>query len=88
MRHSEMILRPSMIEPAIVADDAWALQVTEVSANPGPEHRPEVSDFTMSMGIERTPKGRLWISWFAGDDSRDAYILLAKSDDDGEMRPI
>jgi len=36
------------------------------------------------MGIERTPHGRLWISWFGGDDSRDAYILLAKSDDDGK----
>ena len=84
MRHMERIFRPETIEAAIAADADWTLKPTEVEANPGPEHRPEISDFTMSMGIERTPKGRLWISWFAGDDSRDAYILLAKSDDDGK----
>ena len=84
MRHNERIFRPEFIEPAIVSDGDWTLKATEVQSSPGPEHRPEISDFTMSMGIERTPKGRLWISWFAGDDSRDAYILLAKSDDDGK----
>ncbi len=84
MRHLEKIVHPNAIEAIITADSDWALKPTKVAWNPGPEHRPEVSDFTMSMGIERTPKGRLWISWFGGDDSRDAYILLAKSDDDGK----
>jgi len=80
----ERIFRPDSIERAIAADSDWALKPTEVMWNPGPEHKPELSDFTMSMGIERTPNGRLWISWFGGDDSRDAYILLAKSDNDGQ----
>jgi predicted neuraminidase len=83
MRHSERIYSPNQIEVAIRDADDWTLRPSPVEPNPGPEHRPEVSDFTMSMGIERTPKGRLWVSWFGGDDSRDAYILLAKSDDDG-----
>jgi len=83
MRHSELIIRPDLIEAAIVADGDWALKPSEIKRNPGPESFPENSDFIMSMGIERTPQGRLWASWFAGDDSRDAYILLAKSDDYG-----
>lgn len=83
MRHMEKIIHPDAIEAAIAADRDWTLRPTEVAGNPGPEHRPEVGDFTMSMGIERTPQGRLWISWFGGGDSRDAYVLLAKSDDDG-----
>lgn len=83
MRHHERIIRPEHIEAAIVAAGDWTLQPTAVAWAPGPEHRPEISDFVMSMGIERTPRGRLWVSWFAGDDSRDAYVLLAKSDDDG-----
>ncbi len=84
MRHVEKIFRSEYIAAAIAADSDWALKPTEIMSDPGPEHRPEISDFTMSMGIERTPNGRLWISWFAGDDSRAAYVLLAKSDDDGK----
>lgn len=84
MRHYEKILHPNSIAAAIREAGDWTLRPTPVQANPGPEHRPEVSDFTMSMGIERTPGGRLWVSWFGGDDSRDAYILLAKSDDGGK----
>lgn len=83
MRHSERIMTPAAIEPAIRAAGDWTLRPTRVQPDPGPEHRPEAADFVMSMGIERTPKGRLWVGWFGGDDSRDAYILLAKSDDDG-----
>ena len=84
MRHSERIIHPACIEAAVREAGDWTLRPTPVQSNPGPEHRPEVSDFTMSMGVERTPGGRLWVSWFAGDDSRDAYILLAKSDDGGK----
>jgi hypothetical protein len=70
-------------EKAVQAAGDWTLEPTEVKWGPGPEYYPENDDFTMSMGIERTPKGRLWISWFGGGDNRDAYVLMARSDDDG-----
>ena len=38
----------------------------------------------MTIGIERTPGGRLWACWVAGGDSPKAFFVLATSDDDGE----
>jgi hypothetical protein len=37
----------------------------------------------MTIGIARTPKGRLWACWVAGGDSPKAFFVLATSDDDG-----
>ena len=45
---------------------------------------PEVDDYTMSMGIARTKGGRIWLSYFAGGDNKDAVIVLCRSDDDGK----
>lgn len=41
-------------------------------------------DYGMTIGIERTPRGRLWACWVAGGDSPKAFFVLATSDDDGE----
>ena len=38
----------------------------------------------MTIGIERTPGGRLWACWVAGGDSPQAFFVLATSDDNGE----
>ncbi len=40
-------------------------------------------DYAMTIGIERTPKGRLWACWVSGGDSPKAFFVLASSDDDG-----
>jgi len=37
----------------------------------------------MILGMERSPQGRLWISWIAGGDSELGYALIAYSDDQG-----
>lgn len=37
----------------------------------------------MTIGITRTPKGRLWAAWVAGEDGPKAFFVLATSDDDG-----
>ncbi|MCA8995296.1 MAG: exo-alpha-sialidase, partial [Planctomycetaceae bacterium] len=37
-----------------------------------------------TIGIERTPGGRLWACWVAGGDSPEAFFVLATSDDNGE----
>ncbi len=60
-----------------------ALIPAEVKANPPLRYFPEVDDYTMSMGMAMTPKGRVWLGWFAGGDSDQAVIMLAKSDDNG-----
>ncbi len=45
---------------------------------------PEVDDYTMSAGMDMTSGGRIWLAWFANDDSDQAVIVIAHSDDEGE----
>lgn len=65
-----------------VADHA--LVPPTVNTSPLPKYGYDQLDYGMTIGIERTPKGRLWACWVAGGDSSDAYFVLASSDDDGE----
>ncbi len=37
----------------------------------------------MIIGMDRTPKGRIWGCWTGTGDKKDGYFLLATSDDDG-----
>jgi len=41
-------------------------------------------DYAMTIGIERTQKGRMWACWVGGGDSEDAFFVLNKSDDNGK----
>lgn len=65
-----------------VADHALVPPV--VNTSPLPEYDYDKLDYGMTIGIERTPGGRLWACWVAGGDSPDAFFVLASSDDDGE----
>lgn len=65
-----------------VADHALVPPV--VNTSPLPEYDYDKLDYGMTIGIERTPGGRLWSCWVAGGDSPDAFFILASSDDDGE----
>ncbi|WP_390621412.1 family 16 glycoside hydrolase [Rubripirellula reticaptiva] len=65
-----------------VADHALVPPVLNTS--PLPEYDYEMLDYGMTIGIERTPSGRLWACWVAGGDSPAAYFVLATSDDDGQ----
>lgn len=40
-------------------------------------------DYGMTIGIERTPGGRLWACWVGGADGPEGFFLLASSDDQG-----
>ena len=53
------------------------------NTSPLPEYDYDRLDYGMTIGIERTPGGRLWACWVAGGDSPAAYFVLATSDDDG-----
>ncbi len=41
-------------------------------------------DYAMTVGIERTPKGRIWNCFVAGGDDADAFFILNWSDDGGK----
>lgn len=61
-----------------------ALVPPQLNTKPLPEYDYDRLDYGMTIGIERTPKGRLWACWVAGGDSPKAFFVLAASDDDGE----
>ncbi|MAS96454.1 MAG: hypothetical protein CMO55_24965 [Verrucomicrobiales bacterium] len=61
-----------------------ALIPPKLNTSPLPEYDYDKLDYGMTIGIERTPGGRLWACWVAGGDSPDAFFVLATSDDDGE----
>jgi predicted neuraminidase len=61
-----------------------ALEPPLINTSPGPEYSHERRDYAMTIGIERTPKGRLWSCWVAGGDSHLGYFVLATSDDHGQ----
>ncbi len=61
-----------------------ALIPPKVNTSPLPEYDYDRLDYGMTIGIERTPGGRLWACWVAGGDSPKAFFVLATSDDDGE----
>ena len=64
-----------------VADHALTPPV--INTSPLPEYAYDQLDYGMTIGIERTPGGRIWACWVAGGDSPDAFFVLASSDDDG-----
>ena len=62
----------------------FALAPPVLNTSPLPQYDYEKLDYGMTIGIERTPGGRLWACWVAGGDSPKAYFVLATSDDDGQ----
>ena len=61
-----------------------ALEPPVVNSRPGPEYDDAVRPGNMVIGIDRTPKGRLWAAWVGNGDSPNGFFLLATSDDDGK----
>jgi len=75
----------SKMSPAEVRRVAdFALIPPVLNTSPLPQYDYDKLDYGMTIGIERTPKGRLWACWVAGGDSPKAFFVLATSDDDGE----
>ncbi|MFN7564161.1 MAG: hypothetical protein ACK5TH_20500, partial [Prosthecobacter sp.] len=54
-----------------------------VILNPGAEFQDDARSGAMIIGMDRTPKGRIWGCWTGTGDKPDGYFLLATSDDDG-----
>jgi hypothetical protein len=60
-----------------------ALLPPRLNTSPLPEYDNDQLDYGMTIGIERTPGGRIWACWVAGEDGPKAFFVLASSDDDG-----
>lgn len=59
------------------------LEAPELNTSPGPGYAIANLDYGMTIGIERTPGGRLVAAWIGGEDGPGAYMLVSRSDDDG-----
>ena len=55
-----------------------------INTHPLPKYDYDQLDYGMTIGIARTPGGRLWAAWVGGDDGPTAFMVAATSDDDGE----
>ncbi|MFZ2655418.1 MAG: sialidase family protein [Victivallales bacterium] len=75
---------PEMYDRYIEASLKYSLVPPVISPEVPLRYYPEVDDYTMSSGMARTPKGRIWIAWFGNEDGDGAVMLLAHSDDDGK----
>lgn len=71
---------PPRVPPAALA---LALEPVPPVTRPGPAYTSAALDYAMVLGIDRTPKGRLWAAWIAGGDSEKGLVVAASSDDDG-----
>lgn len=52
-----------------------------INTQPGPEYADAVRPGNMIIGMDRTPKGRLWAAWVGNGDSPNGFFMLATSDD-------
>lgn len=59
------------------------LEPPTINTKPGPEYNDDVRIGNMIIGIDRTPKGRLWACWVGNGDNPNGFFMLASSDDDG-----
>jgi len=60
-----------------------SLEPPVINTAPGPEYDDRVRIGNMIIGIERTPKGRLWACWVGNGDNANGFFMLATSDDGG-----
>lgn len=71
----------------VLADGAMVQEMDGLSPsvilNPGTEFQDDARSGAMIIGMDRTPKGRIWGCWTGTGDKQDGYFLLATSDDDG-----
>ncbi|WP_339709295.1 sialidase family protein [uncultured Kriegella sp.] len=56
----------------------------KINSSPLPEYDYDQLDYGMTIGIARTPGGRLWSAWIGGEDGPKAFMVAATSDDDGD----
>ncbi|MEI6714804.1 MAG: sialidase family protein [Verrucomicrobiota bacterium] len=61
-----------------------SLEAPVINTHPGQEYADAVRPGNMILGMDRTPKGRVWAAWVGNGDSPNGFFMLASSDDDGK----
>ncbi|MBS0205527.1 MAG: exo-alpha-sialidase [Planctomycetes bacterium] len=61
-----------------------SLEPPAINTQPGVEYADSVRPGNMVIGIDRTPRGRLWAAWIGNGDSPNGFLMLASSDDGGK----
>lgn len=63
-----------------------ALDPVPLTANPGSEYHASTRQWQGIPGLERTPDGVFWATWYTGGKTEDPdnYSLIVRSDDQGE----
>ena len=72
----------SLLAAASGKDDSL-LEPPVVNTRPGPEYQDNVRAGAMIIGMDRTPRGRIWGCWSGTGDNIESYFILATSDDGG-----
>jgi predicted neuraminidase len=73
-------------EPSATLTKAFldlSLEPPSLNTAPGPEYADETRSFGMVIGMDRTPKGRIWACWVGGGDDENGFFVAATSDDGG-----
>src|SRR4030088_1252560 len=79
---SAIAVEPTALPAKALLD--LSLEPPVINKKPGPEYADEVRVGNMIIGIERTPKGRLWACWVGNGDNPNGFFMLATSDDGGK----
>ncbi len=85
MKHALLLLFLIGLQ-AVAQDKAMldlALEPPVINARPGPEYDDQARTGNMILGMDRTPKGRLWAAWVGNGDNPNGFFMLASSDDGG-----
>jgi predicted neuraminidase len=69
--------------PLTAAQLELSLEPPALITQPGAQYADEARPGNMIIGIERTPKGRLWACWVGNGDSPNGFFMVASSDDGG-----
>ncbi len=75
---------PADASPPSQAIIDLGIEPVPIITKPGKRYTNAELDYAMVIGIDRTPKGRLWAAWVAGGDSEKGFFCAATSDDDGK----
>jgi predicted neuraminidase len=71
------------LPPTSAAPVDYGLEPPQLNTQPGPEYADDLRTGNMIIGIDRTPRGRLWACWVGNGDNPNGFFMLATSDDDG-----
>lgn len=74
---------PVLAEPLPDALLDLSLEPPAINTSPGPQYQDAARTEGMIIGMDRTPKGRIWGCWVGNGDSANGWFSLATSDDDG-----